>query len=309
MFQHFPPPTLFIHSSNDREQLHLIYQRRLAMISENTELLNLFLGCSGFFKRSIHRGRVYTCKAAADMKGRCPIDKTHRNQCRACRLKKCFDCSMNKDGELLSYFPLLVNLRLSGSTQRLNMQRGLSSLDPSTSSALKHLKTLKSAQLFHLQLSSTREGQESQKCQRMDSSLKHLSGSRRLNLPLSCFLALTLSLAQETSFTKASMDKTFHPLHCSPIKVKTSTHFSQQSTETGIFGCEAPSQILSPFHHLLLYLPQPLTYLLLFSRNLCQVLFQPHGKTFKRRLLVYFSWQSAGQNVLHLFRPFHKQIR
>jgi len=40
---------------------------------------------------------VYTCKAAADMKGRCPIDKTHRNQCRACRLKKCFDCSMNKD--------------------------------------------------------------------------------------------------------------------------------------------------------------------------------------------------------------------
>ncbi|XP_023324316.1 nuclear receptor subfamily 2 group E member 1 [Eurytemora carolleeae] len=54
-------------------------------------------GCSGFFKRSIHRNRVYTCKAAADLKGRCPIDKTHRNQCRACRLKKCFDSSMNKD--------------------------------------------------------------------------------------------------------------------------------------------------------------------------------------------------------------------
>ncbi|XP_037080271.1 nuclear receptor subfamily 2 group E member 1-like [Pollicipes pollicipes] len=54
-------------------------------------------GCSGFFKRSIHRNRVYTCKAQGDQKGRCPIDKTHRNQCRACRLKKCFEASMNKD--------------------------------------------------------------------------------------------------------------------------------------------------------------------------------------------------------------------
>ncbi|XP_068085198.1 nuclear receptor subfamily 2 group E member 1 [Anabrus simplex] len=54
-------------------------------------------GCSGFFKRSIHRNRVYTCKAAGDLKGRCPIDKTHRNQCRACRLNKCFQAAMNKD--------------------------------------------------------------------------------------------------------------------------------------------------------------------------------------------------------------------
>jgi hypothetical protein len=60
---------------------------------------SLFAGCSGFFKRSIHRNRVYTCKAQGELKGRCPIDKTHRNQCRACRLKKCFDALMNKDGE------------------------------------------------------------------------------------------------------------------------------------------------------------------------------------------------------------------
>uniref|UniRef100_A0A1B0DJR4 Uncharacterized protein n=1 Tax=Phlebotomus papatasi TaxID=29031 RepID=A0A1B0DJR4_PHLPP len=56
-------------------------------------------GCSGFFKRSIHRNRIYTCKATGEMKGRCPVDKTHRNQCRACRLAKCFQSSMNKDGE------------------------------------------------------------------------------------------------------------------------------------------------------------------------------------------------------------------
>ncbi|CAF4893038.1 unnamed protein product [Pieris macdunnoughi] len=56
-------------------------------------------GCSGFFKRSIHRNRVYTCKAGGELKGRCPVDKTHRNQCRACRLAKCFQANMNKDGE------------------------------------------------------------------------------------------------------------------------------------------------------------------------------------------------------------------
>ncbi|XP_047360832.1 protein dissatisfaction-like isoform X1 [Vespa velutina] len=54
-------------------------------------------GCSGFFKRSIHNHREYTCKAQGALKGRCPIDKTHRNQCRACRLAKCFKVKMNKE--------------------------------------------------------------------------------------------------------------------------------------------------------------------------------------------------------------------
>ncbi|KAL5289624.1 tll family protein [Megaselia abdita] len=52
-------------------------------------------GCAGFFKRSIRRNRQYMCKSQKP--GLCLVDKTHRNQCRACRLQRCFNVGMNKD--------------------------------------------------------------------------------------------------------------------------------------------------------------------------------------------------------------------
>jgi hypothetical protein len=69
-------------------------------------------GCAGFFKRSIRRNRQYVCKAKDE--GSCIIDKTHRNQCRACRLKKCQNVGMNKDGKwenCLFHVRLILNMK------------------------------------------------------------------------------------------------------------------------------------------------------------------------------------------------------
>lgn len=51
----------------------------------------------------------FRCQAGT---GRCVVDKAHRNQCQACRLKKCLQMGMNKDGELFHFnFYCLWNLR------------------------------------------------------------------------------------------------------------------------------------------------------------------------------------------------------
>ncbi|PIO56069.1 zinc finger, C4 type, partial [Teladorsagia circumcincta] len=48
--------------------------------------------------RSIRRHRQYVCKNKGGCEeGRCIVDKTHRNQCRACRLRKCLEIGMNKE--------------------------------------------------------------------------------------------------------------------------------------------------------------------------------------------------------------------
>ncbi|KAB0798531.1 hypothetical protein PPYR_09524 [Photinus pyralis] len=50
-------------------------------------------GCRGFFKRSIRRNLEYVCKE----NGHCIVDVTRRNQCQACRFKKCLQVNMKRD--------------------------------------------------------------------------------------------------------------------------------------------------------------------------------------------------------------------
>uniref|UniRef100_A0A3P9PPY9 Hepatocyte nuclear factor 4, gamma n=1 Tax=Poecilia reticulata TaxID=8081 RepID=A0A3P9PPY9_POERE len=50
-------------------------------------------GCKGFFRRSIRKNHVYTCRFSRQ----CVVDKDKRNQCRFCRLNKCFRAGMKKE--------------------------------------------------------------------------------------------------------------------------------------------------------------------------------------------------------------------
>lgn len=61
----------------------------------------------GFFRRSIQKNMVYTCHRDKN----CQINKVTRNRCQYCRLQKCFEVGMSKEGEkkIFSFFSLPSN--------------------------------------------------------------------------------------------------------------------------------------------------------------------------------------------------------
>ncbi|XP_078543253.1 hepatocyte nuclear factor 4-gamma isoform X1 [Lissotriton helveticus] len=67
-------------------------------------------GCKGFFRRSIRKSHTYSCRFSRQ----CVVDKDKRNQCRYCRLRKCFRAGMKKEA--------VQNERDRISTRRSNLE-------------------------------------------------------------------------------------------------------------------------------------------------------------------------------------------
>ncbi|CAD5210469.1 unnamed protein product [Bursaphelenchus xylophilus] len=89
-------------------------------------------GCKGFFRRSIRKEHIYKCRFKND----CNVDKTHRNACRACRLRKCFVAGMRIEA--------IQNERDSIGKRR--------KLDPELNEGANFLKDLTNAESLCIQL-------------------------------------------------------------------------------------------------------------------------------------------------------------
>lgn len=76
----------------------------------------------GFFRRSIQKNMVYTCHRDKN----CQINKVTRNRCQYCRLQKCFEVGMSKEGECARKYGFLnqdieMNANLSISVTKMKV--------------------------------------------------------------------------------------------------------------------------------------------------------------------------------------------
>lgn len=69
--------------------------------------ISFALCLQGFFRRSVQKSIQYTCQKES----KCEINKVTRNRCQHCRLKKCFDKGMSKEGQSLRLLHLSARNR------------------------------------------------------------------------------------------------------------------------------------------------------------------------------------------------------
>ncbi|KAJ8374178.1 hypothetical protein SKAU_G00047580 [Synaphobranchus kaupii] len=84
-------------------------------------------GCKGFFKRSIRKSLVYTCRGM----GECVVNKHHRNRCQYCRMQRCMAYGMKQDSVQCERKPVEVSrerpVNCAASTQKIYIRKNLCS--------------------------------------------------------------------------------------------------------------------------------------------------------------------------------------
>uniref|UniRef100_A0A665VQX3 Nuclear receptor subfamily 2, group C, member 1 n=1 Tax=Echeneis naucrates TaxID=173247 RepID=A0A665VQX3_ECHNA len=106
-------------------------------------------GCKGFFKRSIRKNLVYTCRGS----GECAINKLHRNRCQYCRLQRCIALGMKQDSVQCERKPVEVTTReksvnCAASTEKIYIRKNLCSPLAATPTFVSDKETARSTSLL-----------------------------------------------------------------------------------------------------------------------------------------------------------------
>uniref|UniRef100_A0A3Q2QF93 Nuclear receptor subfamily 2, group C, member 1 n=1 Tax=Fundulus heteroclitus TaxID=8078 RepID=A0A3Q2QF93_FUNHE len=106
-------------------------------------------GCKGFFKRSIRKNLVYTCRGS----GECAINKLHRNRCQYCRLQRCIALGMKQDSVQCERKPVEVATReksvnCAASTEKIYIRKNLCSPLAATPTFVSEKETARSTSML-----------------------------------------------------------------------------------------------------------------------------------------------------------------
>ncbi|XP_004623852.1 nuclear receptor subfamily 2 group C member 1 [Octodon degus] len=105
-------------------------------------------GCKGFFKRSIRKNLVYSCRGSKD----CIINKHHRNRCQYCRLQRCIAFGMKQDSVQCERKPIELSREKSSncaaSTEKIYIRKDLRSPLAATPTFVTDSETARSAGLL-----------------------------------------------------------------------------------------------------------------------------------------------------------------
>lgn len=105
-------------------------------------------GCKGFFKRSIRKNLVYTCRGS----GECAINKLHRNRCQYCRLQRCIALGMKQDSVQCERKPVEVtrekSVNCAASTEKIYIRKNLFSPLAATPTFTSDKETTRSTSLL-----------------------------------------------------------------------------------------------------------------------------------------------------------------
>ncbi|XP_069830380.1 nuclear receptor subfamily 2 group C member 1 isoform X2 [Dendropsophus ebraccatus] len=105
-------------------------------------------GCKGFFKRSIRKNLVYTCRGSKD----CVINKHYRNRCQYCRLQRCIALGMKQDSVQCERKPIEVarekSSNCAASTEKIYIRKDLRSPLAATTTFVTDNKPVRSNNLL-----------------------------------------------------------------------------------------------------------------------------------------------------------------